>query len=262
MRRAILPSIAAAFLLLVAMIPASAGQPFTQATGGIWLSGPTQYVSFNAFDYGDSGDRGTFNYANFTYAAPGSGAWLPVAGTYTLTVSLGASDYVHTMTVDAVHVISPHKSTFSGTGFYNADPSYTWDMTGSIVGSTIAFHILYTGTNAGYTFDGVGSADTMSGTGTDSALNSPLTWSLPSSFAHEILSYTADVTCAVVSSPDATFGFTIPAGFPGLSGQHIVVNVHDGGTPGTNGDTYGHGVGTCGDGVTNYPITAGNLVVH
>ena len=60
----------------------------------------------------------------------------------------------------------------------------------------------------------------------------------------------------------ATFGFTIPAGFPGLSGLPIVISVVDGGTPGTAGDTYGHGVGTCGGATGNYVITSGNLVVH
>ena len=43
-----------------------------------------------------------------------------------------------------------------------------------------------------------------------------------------------------------------------------MVKVHDGGTPGTNGDTWSHGLdnGFCDGVVTNYPITSGNLVVH
>jgi hypothetical protein len=59
----------------------------------------------------------------------------------------------------------------------------------------------------------------------------------------------------------ATFGFTIPVA--PLAGTPVVVNVFDGGTPGTNGDTWAHGVGTCGGATTTpYPITSGNLVVH
>ena len=108
----------------------------------------------------------------------------------------------------------------------------------------------------------------MGGTATDSLLRPGLTWAIPPAFAHEVLSYTANVTCAVVTRATSTafgtasFGFTIPAGFPGLSGLNIVINVVDGGTSGTNGDTYGHGVGTCGGATTNYVITSGNLVVH
>ncbi len=89
------------------------------------------------------------------------------------------------------------------------------------------------------------------------------------------LSYSADVLCANVNetTDNAVFVFQIPAGFPGLSGLYVGVQVHDGGTPGTNGDTYGHtstasqatAMSWCNSStlsVTNYPITSGNLVVH
>ena len=78
-----------------------------------------------------------------------------------------------------------------------------------------------------------------------------------------MLSYTAAVTCAVVTGTDASFWFAIPAGVPS-SGLGLIVKVHDGGTPGTNGDTWAHGVSdSCVDGpVTSYPVTAGNLVVR
>jgi hypothetical protein len=86
------------------------------------------------------------------------------------------------------------------------------------------------------------------------------------------LHYTANVTCATVSGNDARFMFQIPSGFPGLSGLYVVVSVHDGGSPGTKADTYGHTAtadlttakSLCeyGVGVTNYKITGGNLVVH
>lgn len=47
---------------------ASAAKPFTHATGGVTLADPTQNLSFNAFDYGTTGDRGQVTYAN-----PGAG---------------------------------------------------------------------------------------------------------------------------------------------------------------------------------------------
>lgn len=52
---------------LVAGITASqalAAKPFAQATGDVTLANPTQYLSFNAFDYGATGDRGTVDYSN------------------------------------------------------------------------------------------------------------------------------------------------------------------------------------------------------
>jgi hypothetical protein len=252
--------------LLLAGAAIAAPKPFTHATGGIGLSGPLQYVAFNAFDYGATGDRGTVSYANFEYAAPGTGVW-NVAGTYPLVTALGGSPYPHTMTVDTIKPVSTTATKFSGSGFYDPDPSYTWTVTGMVSGSDISFTLVYTGTGAGYTFSATGTiaADgSASGTATDSALQSPLTWSIPAGSMMEVLSYTASVSCAVVGAVDATFVFTIPPGFPGLSGLAIVAKVHDGGTPGTDGDTWGHGLATslCDGSVVDYPIVSGNLVVH
>jgi len=73
------------------------------------------------------------------------------------------------------------------------------------------------------------------------------------------------VTGAIIKAHNARFGFTIPASAPsGLAGLHIVVKVHDGGTPGWKYDTYAHGVATSwlNGPVTYYPITSGNIVVH
>lgn len=264
-------AITAAFMMVTLVSSAAVAAPptFTHATGSVWLSNPSQYVTFNAFDYALSGgvDRGTIYYTNFEASSPGSGAWLPAAGTYALTTSLGASPYLHTMIIDTVTVISPRDVLFSGTGYYNADHAYTWTVTGSIVDGVVAFHILYTGTSAGYFFDAIGPAATMSGEGTDSASQSPLRWSLPAGFAHEVLSFTAPVTCAVVDrvANTASFSAVIPTvAYPGISGQPLVVNVYDGGTPGTDGDTYTHFLGACGTGVfvATYPVVGGNLVVH
>lgn len=90
-----------------------------------------------------------------------------------------------------------------------------------------------------------------------------------------VLHYTANVLCANVNpeAKDAWFMFQIPAGWPGLSGLYVVSYVHDGGTPGTNGDLYGHTASAdlataqawCENGtasVSTYTITSGNLVVH
>ncbi|HSX45047.1 MAG TPA: hypothetical protein VLF39_02985 [Candidatus Saccharimonadales bacterium] len=86
------------------------------------------------------------------------------------------------------------------------------------------------------------------------------------------LHYTANILCATVSGNNARFMFQIPNGFPGLSGLYVLSSVHDGGTPGTKGDTYGHtATGSLATAqswcenntsVNNYPITGGNLVVH
>jgi hypothetical protein len=242
---------------------ALAGPSFTHATGSVGLTGPLQYASFNAFDYGATGDRGTVNYTNFEFGAAGTGVW-NVGGTHALTTYLGASPYAHTMTINAIVPTSPTATTFSGTGFYNADPSYTWTVSGTVDGSAIDYTIVYTGTSAGYWFHAVGTiaADgSMSGTATDSALQAPLTWSMAAGSAFEVLSYTAMVNCAVIGGTDATFGFVIPAGSV-LAGTPVAVRVHDGGTPGTNGDTWAHGVGTCGAATSPYTIVSGNLVVH
>ena len=90
------------------------------------------------------------------------------------------------------------------------------------------------------------------------------------------LHYKSDVLCANVSGNDARFMWQIPDGFPGLSGLYVIAHVQDNGSPGTNGDIYGHtstaavktALTLCENGdidgpaFTYYPITGGNLVVH
>src|SRR5438445_13879273 len=59
-----------AFVALVAGIVASqafAAKPFTQATGDIYMSNPSQHATFDVFDYGATGDRGSVTYTNFDY---------------------------------------------------------------------------------------------------------------------------------------------------------------------------------------------------
>jgi hypothetical protein len=246
----------AVMMTAIVMVSGAVAAPakFTHATGSVWLSSPSQYVEFNAFDYGATGDRGTIHYTNFEAVSPGSGAWLPVAGTYTLTTALGGTPYAHSMTIDTVSVETPTRVLFSGSGYYIADPAYTWTVSGSIIEGVVAFHILYTGTLAGYTFDAIGSAATMSGTGTDSLGQAPLTWTLPATFAHEVLSYTASLTSATVGTTAASFVYTIPAGNP-YSGIVVTMAMTDGGSPGAGHDTFSiFG--------SPYVIIGGNLVVH
>ena len=261
--------LASALLLTLAASAASAGpNPVPKATGSIGMSGPLQYASFNAFDYGLTGDRGMVSYANFEYAAPGSGVW-SVFGTWPITFVRGGS-FLHSITIDSVTPTSTTSSRFSGTGYYVPDPvGFPVEIHGVVKGSTISFDMAYTGPASVLVAHATGiiAADgSMSGTAYDDVDPTPLLWSVPAPAAHEVLSYTAAVTCAVwnsVSPTDFTFGFTIPAGFPGLSGLPIVVNVHDAGSPGTKGDTWAHGVSAdCAGTTGNYPITSGNLVVH
>jgi hypothetical protein len=61
---AILTAVVAA---VVVATSASAAPKFSQATGGLKLIVPSQQVSFEVFDYGTTGDRGTFKYENFEY---------------------------------------------------------------------------------------------------------------------------------------------------------------------------------------------------
>ncbi len=99
-------------------------------------------------------------------------------GTYTidLTCTSGCSgDYIHSMTVTTT---SATDGSVSGHGYYEANPAYTWDLTGQVSGWGVGFHVLYTGANAGYTVDLAGSIDQsghMAGTATSSA-SQAFTW--------------------------------------------------------------------------------------
>ncbi len=60
----------------------------------------------------------------------------------------GGSDYTHTLSVVTPGV----NGAFSGSGFYDATPTYTWSMVGSTTGDTATMTITYTGTEAGYIY--------------------------------------------------------------------------------------------------------------
>jgi len=68
--------------------------------------------------------------------------------------------YPHTMNITSY---DSETGNFTGTGVFDNDNSYTWNVTGNINGSDVTMHILYTGTNAGYYVDATG---TLSSDGT------------------------------------------------------------------------------------------------
>lgn len=92
-----------------------------------------------------------------------------LTGTYTIdyTCISGCSGvYPHTMAVTSMNL---DDGTFSGTGYYNPNPAYTWNVTGIVSGSDITFQIVYTGLNPGYTVNAIGNiapGGTLSGSAT------------------------------------------------------------------------------------------------
>jgi hypothetical protein len=172
---------------------------------------------------------------------------------------------VHRLTITGFEPLSPDSVAFEGTGFYVPDAPWTGTFAGTIVGDHIEFTMIPDdgGTKFGWTYTNVGGTiapdGSVVGTWTDDlARAGDVTIG---DIGYEAFSYTADVTCAdVIDADDAVFGFTIP--IAPLLGTPVAVTVHDGGSPGAGTDSWAHTVGTYGAGGTNYPIVAGNLVVH
>ena len=283
MRRSITYTTAIAVLTIVALIAlplaASAGPAVLtgKATGSVGMS--MQYVSFDAFDYAAPAvDRGNVTYTNFGYGpVTGSGVWVP-QGQFNIDFYLGLDGpYPHVMVIDSFMPLSTDSVSFEAHGWYLADPTWTWTATGAIDGNMFSFaidHVLMTPDPFNWTMlEGSGTIapdGTISGSAIDN-FDPPrsLTWRIAAGAVHEVLSYSAPVTCAVVNktASTASFGYTIPTDFAvpaevPFAGSPIVMNVFDGGTPGTDGDTIALGGGTCGGAGTGYQITSGNLVVH
>ena len=63
--------------------------------------------------------------------------------------------------------------TFSGTGHYTVDPSYTWNINGAVVGSSVTWEITYTGSEGGFVYSGSGTiaGDGSLDSGVDSNVN-------------------------------------------------------------------------------------------
>ena len=96
--------------------------------------------------------------------------------------SLCTGEFVHTMNITNENIDTSGIGTFSGSGYFDADTNTTWNVAGSVnyINKTVSFHIVYTGSNAGYTADSTGTIapdGTMAGTGTTSQ-GQTATWTL------------------------------------------------------------------------------------
>ena len=80
------------------------------------------------------------------------GSW-SVLGTHPISFTCGGGEYNHTMVVDEEDLVT---GDFSGTGSYDPNSAYTWDVVGNTSGDDITFTLVYTGANAGYTINGEG----------------------------------------------------------------------------------------------------------
>ena len=127
-----------------------------KATGSVALAHPAQYVSFNVHA-GPGRHHGWIDYANFTYRAPfaHTNVW-NIGRAKQLTFTVGGASYKHTMKVDTVTPVSTTTTQFSGAGFWNDDPTYTWTITGTVSYEHVSFYILYTGANKGYNVTATG----------------------------------------------------------------------------------------------------------
>lgn len=89
------------------------------------------------------------------FAAPA----FAVAATWNITAPrsidfvCGGGTYNHTLLTVSE---DPSTGYFTGTGQYDPDHSYTWNITGNTTSNNLTFTIVYTGSNAGYTLHGVG----------------------------------------------------------------------------------------------------------
>ncbi len=235
------------------------------ATGNVALAG-SQYMSFTA-SAGWGRYHGQIDYANFMYRAYGTNVW-NVMGKHTLVFAdKSGTQYAHTMKVTSVTPVSTVKTTFTGTGTYNADPlHYTWKITGTVDKNVISFKITYTGADLGYWVSGTGKIapnGSVSSTQVADRNGNALTFTMPAGSAFQVLRYTAPVTWAVIGGHDARFGYVIPRGAPWwLAGRSMVVKVHDGGW--YHHDTFASGFGTYWHTgwLKYYPITSGDILVR
>jgi len=93
-----------------------------------------------------------------------------IIGTYEYGHTSG-SVYSHSMTIDFMNLQTGY---FSGSGFYNPNPSYTWVIEGIVTEASLTSRLVYTGTAAGYWADWLATIDsegTIVGTSMDSSSN-------------------------------------------------------------------------------------------
>lgn len=81
-----------------------------------------------------------------------AGSWV-INTPKAIVFSCGGTNYPHTL-----NTVSQNLSTgsFTGTGTYDTNNAYIWNIVGNTKANGITFTIVYTGTNAGYTLNGVG----------------------------------------------------------------------------------------------------------
>ena len=84
-----------------------------------------------------------------TFAVEPATTW-SMLGTHDLDFTCGVGLYPHTMTVNAEDM---YAGTFSGTGVYEVNNGYTWNVNGTVSGNDIDFTVLYTGIGAGSTYN-------------------------------------------------------------------------------------------------------------
>lgn len=137
-----------------------------------------------------------------------------------ITFVCGGNPYYHTL-----DTVSEDYGTgdFAGTGFWNNNGAYTWDVDGNVSGDSITFTLVYTGANSGYTLHGVGVIapdGSVSGTtdgncqsfsmpvGTASTINYTLNWGThinPSSCPDRVGKPILNVTYKVKNDIDSGF---------------------------------------------------------
>jgi hypothetical protein len=275
MKRLTVVFMAVAAFMLFAAGAAQAGPAVQKATGSIVMSNPKQAAKFEVFER--STNKGSVTYTNFE-VADASGVFVPNLGTgFTLSltnvsdgVNLYPGPFTHTITFDSYEPQSPTEITFVGHGSYDDDPAWTESIVGSVHGTQVELSLIPDdgGSKYGWTeaaFQGTIESDgTMSGTAGDN-YNAPTgrtyDWAIDAEAAHSVFSYKAVVDCVnVLDAQNANFGYTIPTGLH--AGTSVAVTVTDNGSSGVGHDTWAHTVGSCGAVGTDYPITAGNLVLH
>lgn len=252
-------AISALALVLLGGGAAQGGPPADQkVTGSIQMSGPVQYVSFNAFETTPA--KGSVNYTNFEFESAGSGVWVPED--FAMGFAVDPSSAVaatYNMDVASFTPISPTAVRFTGTG----DCGCGWisTFTGVVSGDSFTLEMLQI--NAGdpnesypMTASGVIAADgSVSGTWSDyyGGVLRPGTFVI-ADIGYEAFHYVATVLHADVDGASATFDYVIPSGNP-YAGVLVYVSVTDGGSSGAGADTWAHNGGS-------YPVVAGNLTVH
>jgi hypothetical protein len=225
-------------------------------TGSVALAGPAdQYAALNNIA---APNLGSLSYTNFNVAdSAASGVWsLPKASPVEIDFGLGGN-YPHHMTVASIQPTGLGSFTFTAHGSYDPDQSYTWDATGSVSDTALSLHLVYTGSNAGYSVDASGTIagdGSVSGSATSSA-GQNLTMAMGPGSLFQALSFTAPVSDVSFGTGSAHFASAIPAGHT-YAGTPFTEDVTDGGSPGAGHDTWTQnpaGAST---------ITGGNLTIH